>query len=939
MFLILLIGCGVKEDKTKMDLSGEWGFLMDPRDIGIEEKWYADKLPETVQLPGSMAMNGKGIPVGYDTKFIANNWIVRHNPDYKWYEDENYKPYLSEEEFLYPFWLIADKYYTGMAWYQREIEIPENWHGKNIELFLERCHLETRAWLNEHSLGKQNSLGTAHRYDLTGLAEPGKHTLTIAVDNRVKEIDVGLDSHSVSDNTQTSWNGIVGEIKLVRREPVSISGVRVFPDVANRMATIEIEIENITGVEQQAVLKIHATGKDSDSPHRVGAIASEIDARDRFTTAVVQYHMGEDMRAWDEFSPHLYELTVELTTSRYRESKSVNFGMRNFGTDGTRFAINGRPLFLRGTLESAIFPKTGFPPTDVGSWERILKICRAHGLNHLRFHSWCPPKAAFEAADKMGFYFQVEASSWAHVGYGNPIDQWLYDETERMMQAYGNHPSFVMMTHGNEPHGQYREAYLAEYLDHWKARDGRRLYTAGAGWPMIPESDYHNSSRNARIQGWGQQLNSIVNRQPPTTDYDWSSAVESSDKPLVSHEIGQWCVYPNFNEMAKYDGLMQPTNFRIFKRSLEANHMLHLADRFLMASGKLQALLYKADIEAALRTPGLAGFQLLDLQDFSGQGTALVGVLDAFWEEKGYISPEAFRRFCNTTVPLARLDKRIFTEGDTLHALIEVAHFGEAPLHNVTPRWRLIQDKKTIADGFFGQQDIAIGNGTLIGIVDHPLQKEYTARKLTLEVAVETFENSWDVWVFPENQPLEKKDIAVVEYIDEDIGGFLEGGGKVLLSLGKGKVAQDMGGDVGVGFSSIFWNTAWTNNQKPHTLGILCDPEHPALELFPTEYHSNWQWWDAMSHADALRLDTFSPELKPIVRIVDDWVTNRRLALIFEAKVGEGSILVSGVDLVNNLEDRPEARQLRSSLLHYMGQDLFNPRVELSQTDLLKMLE
>ncbi len=96
MFLILLIGCGVKEDKTKMDLSGEWGFLMDPRDIGIEEKWYADKLPETVQLPGSMAMNGKGIPVGYDTKFIANNWIVRHNPDYKWYEDENYKPYLSE---------------------------------------------------------------------------------------------------------------------------------------------------------------------------------------------------------------------------------------------------------------------------------------------------------------------------------------------------------------------------------------------------------------------------------------------------------------------------------------------------------------------------------------------------------------------------------------------------------------------------------------------------------------------------------------------------------------------------------------------------------------------------------------------------------------------------------------------------------------------------
>jgi hypothetical protein len=138
-----------------------------------------------------------------------------------------------------------------------------------------------------------------------------------------------------------------------------------------------------------------------------------------------------------------------------------------------------------------------------------------------------------------------------------------------------------------------------------------------------------------------------------------------------------------------------------------------------------------------------------------------------------------------------------------------------------------------------------------------------------------------------------------------------------------------MGIYLQVEFSSIFWNTAWTGGQKLHSLGILYNPEHPALELFPTEYHSNWQWWDAMSRSDAIQLDSFTVELRPIVRIIDDWVSNRRLALFFETKVGEGSILISGVDLVNDFETRPETRQLLTSLKNYMDGETFNPSVKL----------
>jgi len=545
------------------------------------------------------------------------------------------------------------------------------------------------------------------------------------------------------------------------------------------------------------------------------------------------------------------------------------------------------------------------------------------------------------AADSMGIYLQVECSSWANqstrLGSGLPIDQYIYDESERIVEEYGNHPSFVMMAYGNEPGGPNHVEYLKEFVNYWKQKDNRRIYTSGAGWPIIEENQFHCTHRNVRIQGWGEGLQSIINSQPPRSDYDWTDGIKHLKRPMVSHEIGQWCVYPNFKEIEKYTGVLKAKNFELFRESLSANHMGELAEDFLMASGKLQTLCYKADIEAALRTPKFGGFQLLDLHDFPGQGTALVGVLDPFWEEKGYVTPEEYRRFCNSTVPLARLEKRIFAEGETLTANIEVAHFGTENF-DTNPDWKLTENNTTVSGGTLGQQEIKIGNAQKLGNVIYQFPKNNQARKLTLEVAVGKFTNSWDIWVYPESPTISSDKVKVVETLSSSTINYLENGGTVLLSLGKGKVSENMGGDVGVGFSSIFWNTAWTDGQKPHTLGILCDPKHPALAQFPTEYHSNWQWWDAMSHCDAINLNSFPVELKPVVRIIDDWVTNRRLAMLVEAKVGKGKILISGVDLANDLDSRYEAAQLRTSLLNYLNSDAFNPSVELSAKQIKQIL-
>ena len=399
-------------------------------------------------------------------------------------------------------------------------------------------------------------------------------------------------------------------------------------------------------------------------------------------------------------------------------SRTASFGLREIGASGTQFVINGRKAFFRGTLECAVFPMTGHPPTDVASWRRIIGIAKDHGLNLFRFHSWCPPEAAFQAADELGFYFHVECALWANtstaLGQGKPIDRWLYEEADRILAAYGNHPSFVLMAYGNEPAGEDK-TYLNAWVNHYRERDGRRLYTSAAGWPEIAANQFHVTPA-PRIQAWGAGLASRINARPPETTTDYREYVQARGVPVISHEIGQWCAYPDLATVPDYTGPLKPRNFEIFRESLEAHGMGSQARDFLIASGELQALCYKEEIESALRTPGMGGFELLALYDFPGQGTAPVGVLDALWTSKGYISAREFRRFCNRTVPLARLTRRVFTGDDEIEAGLEAAHFGPETPGEFKARVSLVrEDGQTVISNVVSPISDPVGNRLVFG--------------------------------------------------------------------------------------------------------------------------------------------------------------------------------------------------------------------------------
>jgi hypothetical protein len=922
IIILFLLASSFMSFGQSISLAGDWRFQTDPEDKGITEEWFNKKLNGSIRLPGSMAENGKGDNVTLHTKWTGSIY------DSSWFFQPRLAKFRVADNIKIPFWLTPAKHYVGAAWYQKEINIPAGWNRRRSSLLLERVHTISQVWIDGKPVGTQNSLSTSHQYDLGNLL-PGKHIITLRIDNRIKDMNVGPDSHSVTDHTQGNWNGVVGKILLQPVGLTEITGIRAEPNMNGKEVLLKI-VTNNTDKQVKATFTVSGSSFNTKQPAQIHESYKGRDLAGTTETHLIVI-LGDQLQPWDEFNPTLYRLKVTVKDQFDNVTEGdVEFGMRQFGIKGTRFTINGRETFLRGTVNNCEFPLTGYPPTDTASWLRIFRIAKAHGLNHMRFHSWCPPEAAFTAADIVGFYLQPEAPTWPNhgtsLGDGRFIDQYIYDETNRMVKEYGNHPSFCMLAAGNEPAGRNQASYLAKFIQYWREKDNRRVYTGASvamSWPLVPENDYMIKS-GTRGLNW--------NRLPGSDD-DYHSALEKFTVPYVTHEMGQWCAFPDFKEINKYTGVYKAKNFELFREDLNDHGMGDMAQKFLMASGKLQELCYKYEIEKSLRTPGLAGFQLLGLQDFPGQGTALVGTINAFWDDKGYSTAASFSRFCNATVPLIRTAKFVYTNNETLNTAVEMYHFGSKPIDNAVLQWKLVDDNgAVIKQSSFPVQTIAIGNGMPVGNISVSLQGFSKAVHVKLVISIDNtaFSNDWDFWVYPAALPaIDRDDIYYTDTLDAKAEEVLSNGGKVFMHAA-GKVVK--GKEVQQYFTPVFWNTSWFKMRPPHTTGFFCDNKKPAFDNFITSDHSQLQWWEIVNRAQVMHLEDFPKGFMPLLQPIDTWFMNRRLAMLFEASVGKGKLIVCSADLKNNLDKRPVARQLLYSLQQYMMSDKFNPsdKLELS---------
>jgi len=898
-----------------IDLSGTWAVALDRDDVGVDEEWFTQELSDPIRLPGALRDSGYGDEITAETEWMSG----LH--DTHWHLRKEFKRYAEPGNVKVPFWPQPQHKYTGVAWYQRDILIPESWQGRRAVVSFERVHWSSALWVNDRLIGVNDSLGAPHVYDL-GVLEPGRYTLSVRVDNRYL-VNIRKDAHSITDSTQTNWHGLVGSLTLQSTTPVWIDDARVYTDIDRKSARIEVTLGNITGEPGGGTLS--AGGKSLPVQWDIGGGAARMEVS-----------FGDDAGLWDEFEPTLHQVTLKLNGDWADDERELTVGLRRIESRDGVFYVNGRKTFFRGTHEGCTFPLTGYPPTDVESWREVFEVVKDYGLNHVRFHSWCPPKAAFTAADEMGIYLQPESSNWGqYSSRDDGVKEFLYRETEQIVRAYGNHPSFVMLSSGNEPAGPWQQV-LTPWLIEWKKKDNRRIYTTQTGRYYgerpgpVDHIDYLiairiGSYRFRGDSGWFGR--------------DFRASLEGTNYPVISHETGQWCAYPDLSEIDRYTGALKAGNYEIVRESLAERGMLHQARDFLLASGRFQVACYKQEIEALLRTPGMGGFQLLDLHDYPGQGTAVVGPLNVFWQSKGYVTPEEFRRFCDVTVPLARMGRLVYTTEDDLDVDLEIAHFGRAPLEDAVPVFR-IEDAggKTVVSGELAAMTVPLGTATPIQRLSMNLSTFRAPQKYRLVVGLKgmaSVKNDWDFWIYPARLPSETPADVLVTHSFAQAETRLAVGGKVLFLPLYHQLSWD---SPPVGRLPIFWNRlmgpAWDR-----FLGLLCDPNHPALAEFATDFHYDWQWQDVTQPAcRAMNLDRLPRALQPIVQVIDDWNRNYKLGLVFECRVGPGKLMVCSADLASGLDKRPVARQLRHSLLRYMSSERFDPTVEVSPAAIRSIL-
>ena len=795
--------------------------------------------------------------------------------------------------------------YIGKAVYTATFEVAPEDEGR-YELFLERVLWKSEVVFNGRLIGSCDSLATPHCYPV--FLRAGTQTLAIAVDNTLIH-PIGEKAHSYGDAMQTRWNGLLGALELRPFNPLE-----------------RVRIDAPCGEVFTVKLPEAATELDGRTL-RLKVEEAAVEILERAQHHVVVRLPGA--RPWSPDAPVLYTLTLEQPdVSAAKQgadavafTHTFRFGFRTVAREGNRLFLNGHPLFVRGNLDNCHFPLTGYPVMTKAEWRKVLQAQKAEGANQIRFHTWCPPQAAFDAADELGLLLSPEAGIWIDgwmtkdfpylqgLGKGpQEVDRFVQNELRRILDAYGNAPSFFSLSIGNEL-GSSDFSVLNQWMKACKEYDNRHLYSASTARQITASDDFIVTHA---YPGVGM----IRERLQPGTDWDYEQGYRKTALPTIAHEIGQWPVYPDYDrEIPKYTGLLRPWNLEILRQQSEAADVMRFVPDFNRVSLKTNRLMYKAEIESFLRTPSCAGISLLGIQDYSGQGEALIGWLDSFYDVKpgveAMVPPSVFFA---STVPLARFAKDTWTTDETLVVKLVLHHYGEKPFEGVLP-WEFAGSKGEVACS------VAPGSVAEVATLRLPLQKVAAPAQHTLKFG----DNRWNLWVYPAKLETVAPD-SVVQTDDFGVAlAEVKAGKRVLFD------ASQAGNPAAVlpsAFKPVYWSTTWFPGQRACALGLLIQQTSPAFKAFPTEDWQDWQWYHLVNSAKIFRLKGLSKQFVPLVMPVIDFHKPTFAGMIFEVAFGQGKLLVCGVDLSS---PRPEARQLRHSLVEYAASEQFNPQENVTE--------
>lgn len=870
--------------------------------------------------------------------------------------------------------------YEGEARISRKVTVPDYGNDRLFVLAERARALRLAVDGGECEVFQQGTLSTPYIFELTGVT-PGEHELTFFSDNSYPGMpkDAICYSSAATDETQTNWNGILGNLCMYTRPKNFIECVRIYPKKLKRSGgyVADVCVELAPGAKEtlkdakiilrsEALAETEEFGKTQKSAEiftHLGDALTKIEAAGPENRKTVEIWfrdlpLRENVKLWDEEEGNLYEMAATLdsgTAAEHGVNSSVEyrtrFGIRIFGDNGSgRFALNGRTIFLRSEANCAEYPETGHPPMTVSEWKEILQKYRSYGINCVRFHSHCEPEAAFTAADELGMLLQPELSNW------NPKDAFATEESIRyyrteltaILKTYANHPSFVMLTLGNElqARGEGRDR-MQDLVRTAKQLDPTRLYANGSNTfygeeGCDPESDFYTSQscKDVVIRGTFSGMRGYINENYPSADHTYDAAMaeirKSYTKPVFSFEVGQFEVLPDFEELESFHGISDPVNLKLIKKRVEERGLLPTWEKYVEATGELSRLAYREEIEAAMRTRELSGISLLGLQDFPGQGTALVGMMNSHMEPKPYpfARPERFPGVFHRDADIfVKMPRYTYEEGEHLTAEVEVANFGKESIAGELG-WTLGYRDCAVNSGrgelrcdrADGQKNCPPGTYTLLGRLDIPLEVKGVSAALILTVSIGDCTSTYPVWVYQKTSPECPKNVYETRVFDEQTRAVLQNGGRVYLSPDADK--ESLPYSIKTQFTTDFWSVGTFTDQEGG-MGQLIDTEHPILKEFPTDFHTDWQWW-IMATKRAVILPH---PMKTIITEMDSYAFLRPMAQLIEFRCLKGKVLLSTMEL-HKSQQYPEARALQTAIYEYLSGEGFEPSEEIAEEEL-----
>lgn len=883
--------------------------------------------------------------------------------------------------------------YEGKARISRRIKIPE-YGMERLFVRVERARA-LRLFVDgaESCIFRQGTLSTPYIFELTGVT-PGEHEFTFLSDNSYPGMPKAAICYSsaATDETQTNWNGILGECSMYTRPQNFIDSLRVYPravkkeeknkagsyviDVCVELAPgakeILIDAKMVLQSETLAAGNLENTQKLTEIFGCAGENLMETgaEAQENPKTAEIWFRnlpLWENVKLWDEAEGNLYEMAAILDSGMAAEygddivdECQIRFGIRSFGDNGSgRLALNGRTIFLRGEANCAEYPETGHPPMTIPEWKEMLLKYRSYGINCVRFHSHCEPEAAFAAADELGMLLQPELSHWDPKNAFGTEESYRYYRAEltAILKTYANHPSFVMLTLGNElqAQGKGRER-MRELVRTAKRLDPTRLYADGSNAfygeeGCDSESDFYTSQscRNVVIRGTFSGMRGYINENYPSADHAYDAAMveirKEYPKPVFSFEVGQFEVLPDFEELKSFHGISDPVNLKLIKKRVEERGLLPSWKKYVEATGELSRLAYREEIEAAMRTRELSGISLLGLQDFPGQGTALVGMMNSHLEPKPYdfARPERFREFFQECRILVKLPHYTYEAGERLIAEVEAANFGKGNIEGVFC-WTLAGKKSVSENGNCEPAEIKSkntviatgedteiticrpGSYTEVGSLDIPLDFVEKNTALTLKVRIGDSISAYPIWVYRKTTPVCPENVYETRAFDMKTREILQNGGRVYLSPDADK--ESLPNSIKTQFTTDFWSVGTFADQEGG-MGQLIDTEHPIFKEFPTDFHTDWQWW-IMATKRAVILPH---PMKTIITEMDSYAFLRPMAQMIEFRCLKGKVLLSTMEL-HKSQQYPEVRALQASIYTYLSGENFEPAEEITEEEL-----